>query len=191
MCGNTAHNTVNITNRICCNYAIVLFTVQDNLERLQFQGEWDDRFRKEKREYEAALSKQDAIEKELELSRTKFETAQRIMDIYKEQTDNLLALYDKQDKLLIGIFGDDYASEKENVLEGEVDEMMDWQQRVALAMFKWTNGRVLLVHALTQITFGINRWQDIKKIDVREVDSSLKTWNISMIDSVRDEDHRE
>ncbi|KAK6017693.1 hypothetical protein OSTOST_16782, partial [Ostertagia ostertagi] len=43
--------------------------------------------------------------------------------------------------------------------------MMDWQQRVALAMFKWANGRVLLVHALTQITFGINRWQDIKKIE--------------------------
>ncbi|KAK6049188.1 hypothetical protein COOONC_13307 [Cooperia oncophora] len=102
---------------------------------------------------------------ELELSKVKFETAQKITDIYKQQTDNLLALYDKQDKMLIGIFGTDYASEKENILEGEVDEMMDWQQRVALAMFKWANGRVLLVHALTQITFGINRWQDIKKIE--------------------------
>ncbi|EYC07377.1 hypothetical protein Y032_0071g624 [Ancylostoma ceylanicum] len=132
---------------------------------LKQQGEWDSRFQKEKAEYEDALNKQDAVEKELELSRVKFETAQKVMEIYKQQTDNLLALYDKQDKMLIGIFGTDYASEKENILEGEVDEMMDWQQRVALAMFKWANGRVLLVHALTQITFGINRWQDIKKIE--------------------------
>ncbi|KAK6727514.1 hypothetical protein RB195_005288 [Necator americanus] len=129
------------------------------------QGEWEARFEKEKTEYEDALNKQDAVEKELELSKVKYETAQKVMDIYKQQTDNLLALYDKQDKMLIGIFGTDYASEKENILEGEVDEMMDWQQRVALAMFKWANGRVLLVHALTQITFGINRWQDIKKIE--------------------------
>ncbi|XGW20802.1 hypothetical protein V3C99_004076 [Haemonchus contortus] len=132
---------------------------------LKHQGEWEARFKKEKEDYEDAVNKQDAVEKELELSKVKFETAQKITDIYKQQMDNLLALYDKQDKMLIGIFGTDYASEKENILEGEVDEMMDWQQRVALAMFKWANGRVLLVHALTQITFGINRWQDIKKIE--------------------------
>ncbi|KIH49609.1 hypothetical protein ANCDUO_20316, partial [Ancylostoma duodenale] len=58
-------------------------------------------------------------QQELELSRVKFETAQKVMEIYKQQTDNLLALYDKQDKMLIGIFGSDYASEKENILEGE------------------------------------------------------------------------
>ncbi|VDM66551.1 unnamed protein product [Strongylus vulgaris] len=87
---------------------------------LKQQGEWDSRFEKEKTEYEDALNKQDAVEKELELSRVKYETAQKIMEIYKQQTDNLLALYDKQDKMLIGIFGTDYASEKENILEGEV-----------------------------------------------------------------------
>ncbi|CAD6184885.1 unnamed protein product [Caenorhabditis auriculariae] len=43
--------------------------------------------------------------------------------------------------------------------------MVDWQQRVSLAMFKWANGRVLLVHALTQLTFGINRWQDIQSFE--------------------------
>uniref|UniRef100_A0A0N4WFV7 DUF4201 domain-containing protein n=1 Tax=Haemonchus placei TaxID=6290 RepID=A0A0N4WFV7_HAEPC len=101
---------------------------------LKHQGEWEARFKKEKEDYEDAVNKQDAVEKELELSKVKFETAQKITDIYKQQMDNLLALYDKQDKMLIGIFGTDYASEKENILEGEVDEMMDWQQRVALAI---------------------------------------------------------
>ncbi|VDL77328.1 unnamed protein product [Nippostrongylus brasiliensis] len=123
-----------------------------------FQGEWDARFEKEKNEYEDAVNKQEAVEKELELSKVKFETAQRVTEIYKQQTDELLALYEKQDKMLS-------CEETSNLRDFQVDEMMDWQQRVALAMFKWANGRVLLVHALTQITFGINRWQDIKKIE--------------------------
>lgn len=37
--------------------------------------------------------------------------------------------------------------------------------RVSLAKFKWINGRVLLVHALTQLAFGITRWTELEKID--------------------------
>ena len=65
----------------------------------------------------------------------------------------------------MGIFGPDYASEKENQLEAELDDSLEWQQRVALAKFKWTNGRVLLVHACTQLAFGITRWKELEKID--------------------------
>lgn len=42
---------------------------------------------------------------------------------------------------------------------------MEWQQRVSLAKFKWTNGRVLLVHASTQMAFGITRWKELEQID--------------------------
>ncbi|PAV57548.1 hypothetical protein WR25_02298 [Diploscapter pachys] len=134
-------------------------------DNLKNTGQWDDRLSKEKTEYVDALNRQETVQKELNMARVNYENSLKIMDIYKQQTDNLNALYEKQDKMLAGIFGTDYASEKENILEGEVDDMVDWQQRVSLAMFKWANGRVLLVHALTQITFGINRWMDVKAID--------------------------
>ncbi|CAI5440262.1 unnamed protein product [Caenorhabditis angaria] len=132
---------------------------------LKQQGQWDDRYVKEKKEYEEACGRQETVQKELNIARVNYDNSVKIQEIYKQQTDNLNALYDEQDKMLEGIFGTEYASEKENVLEGEVDDMVDWQQRVSLAMFKWANGRVLLVHALTQMTFGINRWQDIQKIE--------------------------
>jgi len=53
----------------------------------------------------------------------------------------------------------------ENRLEGRLDDALEWQQRVSLAKFKWTNGRVLLVHACTQMAFGIKRWKEIAGID--------------------------
>ncbi|CAJ0577698.1 unnamed protein product, partial [Mesorhabditis spiculigera] len=74
-------------------------------------------------------------------------------------------MYEKQDQMLTEIFGSEYTTEKENQLEGELEDLVEWQQRVSLAMFKWTNGRVLLVHANTQMAFGISRWSELKKIE--------------------------
>ncbi len=66
-----------------------------------------------------------------------------------------------------GIFGGEYGSELENTLEAQLDDGLEWQQRVSLAKFKWTNGRVLLVHSCTQMAFGIKRWKELESIDLR------------------------
>ncbi|GMR52428.1 hypothetical protein PMAYCL1PPCAC_22623, partial [Pristionchus mayeri] len=143
----------------------------ENLEQpsvktfLKQQNMWDQRFNRERQEYLDAINKQEIAEKELKMARDQHHRASKIAEIYKQQVDNLNGLYEQQDKMLAGIFGTDYASDKENVLEGEVDDLIEWQQRVALAMFKWTNARALLVHANTQMAFGITRWQELKTID--------------------------
>ena len=77
----------------------------------------------------------------------------------------LIILYSIMTFITATIFGSDYASEKENRLEAELDDTTEWQQRVSLAKFKWTNGRVLLVHACTQMAFGITRWKELELID--------------------------
>ncbi|CAD5207822.1 unnamed protein product [Bursaphelenchus xylophilus] len=132
---------------------------------LKQQGTWDERVEKEKKEYMDALNKQEVAEKELRGARAQYERAAKIADIYKGQVDQLNELYEKQDRMLIGIFGPNYASDKENTLEAELDDAMEWQQRVSLAKFKWTNGRVLLVHASTQMAFGITRWKELEDIE--------------------------
>ncbi|KAF8366376.1 cil-7, partial [Pristionchus pacificus] len=143
----------------------------ENLEQpsvktfLKQQNMWDQRFNRERQEYLDAINKQEIAEKELKMARDQHHRASKIAEIYKQQVDNLNGLYEQQDRMLSGIFGTEYASEKENVLEGEVDDLIEWQQRVALAMFKWTNARALLVHANTQMAFGITRWQELKHID--------------------------
>ncbi|VDD96057.1 unnamed protein product [Enterobius vermicularis] len=82
--------------------------------------------------------------KEMNGARKQYERAARIAEIYKQQCDRLRNLHEQQDKMLTSIFGPDYASEKENRLEAELDDTTEWQQRVSLAKFKWTNGRILL-----------------------------------------------
>ncbi|KAE9551223.1 hypothetical protein FO519_005572, partial [Halicephalobus sp. NKZ332] len=143
----------------------------DNIEQpsvksfLKQQGTWDQRFSKEKQEYLDALNRQEVAEKELKGAKLQYDRAAKIADIYKNQCDNLNDLYDKQDTMLIQIFGPDYASSAENTLEAELDDSLEWQQRVSLAKFKWTNGRVLLVHANTQMAFGITRWKELEQIE--------------------------
>ncbi|KAI6188834.1 hypothetical protein M3Y98_00397200 [Aphelenchoides besseyi] len=147
----------------------------DNIEQpsvksfLKQQGTFDQRMEKEKQEYLDALNKQEVSEKELKGALLQYERASRIAEFYKSQTANLNDLYEKQDELLVGIFGLDYASEQENKLEAQLDDALEWQQRVSLAKFKWCNGRVLLVHALTQMAFGITRWKELNEIDSKNL----------------------
>ncbi|CAJ0963906.1 unnamed protein product, partial [Mesorhabditis belari] len=143
----------------------------DNIEQpsvktfLKSQGTWESRLGKEKEEYLDAVRKQENAEKALVDAKQKYDRASKIADLYKQQSDDLQGMYEKQDQMLTDIFGSEYVSEKENQLEGELEDLVEWQQRVNLAMFKWTNGRVLLVHANTQMAFGISRWQELKKIE--------------------------
>lgn len=52
----------------------------------------------------------------------------------------------------------------ENKLESQLDDALEWQQRVSLAKFKWVNSRVVLVHACTQMAFGLKRWKELAEI---------------------------
>uniref|UniRef100_A0A0N5A8W4 DUF4200 domain-containing protein n=1 Tax=Syphacia muris TaxID=451379 RepID=A0A0N5A8W4_9BILA len=143
----------------------------DNMEQptvrsfLKQQGTWSDRYNKEHSEYLEALNKQEIAEKEMNAARKQYDRAARIAEIYKQQCDKLREVHEKQNKILVSLFGSDYASEKETRLETELEDTTEWQQRVSLAKFKWTNGRVLLVHACTQMAFGITRWKGLEKID--------------------------
>ncbi len=163
---------------------------------LKQQGTWEQKVNKEQQEYLDSLNKQEISDKvsyktdrihisvqELKGAKLQYERAARIADIYKQQTDTMNELYEKQDKMLgrledygsysirlfvlAGIFGNQYASERENSLEAELDDALEWQQRVSLAKFKWSNGRVLLVHACTQMAFGITRWKELEAIESR------------------------
>ena len=62
------------------------------------------------------------------------------------------------------IFNGKYGSNLENQLELEMDSLMDYKQRVSVARTKWLNGRVLLVHACSQLSFATRRWVEMTRI---------------------------
>uniref|UniRef100_A0A915KKL4 Uncharacterized protein n=1 Tax=Romanomermis culicivorax TaxID=13658 RepID=A0A915KKL4_ROMCU len=155
---------------------------------LKQQGTYEKKLASMQECYKEALGRQEVAEKEMAVEKAQYEKALKIVDINKKRVDRLTELYDKQDKLLgkvyvrkfddltkilkrsliyhsAAIFGGKYGSELENQLEGQLDDSMEWQQRVALAKFKWANARVLLVHACTQMAFGIKRWKEVQNID--------------------------
>lgn len=88
------------------------------------------------------MVRQETVQKELNIARVNYDNAVKIQEIYKQQTDNLNALYEEQDKMLEAIFGTDYASEKENVLEGEVSRLvlipLAWKSTSFLTKIKIT-----------------------------------------------------
>lgn len=78
----------------------------DNIEQpsvrafLKQQGTWDDKWNKEQQGYLDALNRQEVAEKELKGSKQQYDRAYRIADIYKQRSDRLSEMYDKQDRML-------------------------------------------------------------------------------------------
>ena len=65
---------------------------------------------------------------------------------------------------LADIFNGEYGSDLENSLEQAFDNLMDQKQRISVANYKWTSARVLLQHAVSQLSFAVQRWKDVSKI---------------------------
>jgi hypothetical protein len=42
--------------------------------------------------------------------------------------------------------------------------LLDRKQRIGVAKYKWSNGRVLLNHACNQLAFATKRWLDLLKV---------------------------
>ncbi len=52
-----------------------------------------------------------------------YDRAAKICEIYKRKADRLTDLYDKQDRILEGLFGGEYGSDLENTLEEQVNAL--------------------------------------------------------------------
>ncbi|XP_052786839.1 uncharacterized protein LOC128222078 isoform X2 [Mya arenaria] len=82
----------------------------------------------------------------------------------KGPADQLKSKYEERDKLLSDIFGGEYGSDLENKLEAMYDTLMDQKQRVSVANYKWTNARILLYHAVNQLSHAVQRWKQIMTV---------------------------
>ena len=43
--------------------------------------------------------------------------------------------------------------------------LMEKKQRVGVAKYKWTNGKVLLEHAVNQLAFAVKKWEELGKVN--------------------------
>ncbi|XP_077993643.1 uncharacterized protein LOC144447481 [Glandiceps talaboti] len=135
-----------------------------SVKQMMSQMQFDQQMAKEKEEYMEALNKQEIATKELNAKKKRLEQLMVEQDIGKGDLDKLKDLVSKQDKLLMSVFDNKYGSELEMKLEGELDMLLERQQRILIAKYKWHNARVLLHHATNQLAFSVRRWGDVSRI---------------------------
>ncbi|XP_071826424.1 uncharacterized protein [Apostichopus japonicus] len=135
-------------------------SVRDMMSQMQF----DQQMTKEQQEYMDALNKQEMHKNQLEAV-TRQEASMRVeVTQLHQSSEELKALYDKQDNILSSIFDGKYGSELEYKLETELDMMMERKQRVAVAKYKWKNSKILIQHACSQFGFAVRRWNDLLQV---------------------------
>lgn len=128
------------------------------------QASYDKMRSKEEAEYLEALAVQDISEKKLNKANEKIKELEQKMAPAKADAEALEKKCAEEDALLGSIFQGSYGSALENKLEADLEMYRGKQEKIGVAYYKWTNGRVLLQHATNQLAFAVKRWQDLMKI---------------------------
>ncbi|CAL1541913.1 unnamed protein product [Lymnaea stagnalis] len=128
------------------------------------QKEFDEKMSKEQEELLEAVSEQEVAKKQLEGIQNQKKALDKEIHDKTGDLNKLMALYDEQDKILNDIFKGKYGSALENTLEEEVDQLLDRKERIGMAKYKWSNGKILLQHACNQLGYAVKRWQDLMQV---------------------------
>ena len=59
------------------------------------------------------------------------------------------------------IFGGDYGSNEENLLEETLDQHEELRNRIVEANFKWRQAQLMVDYAVRQLTEVVGRWQTL------------------------------
>lgn len=137
----------------------------DNILQAEIsKAKFDEQMSKEQAEYLEALNKEELIKKELDGICKQMEDIQLEINKQKPEVEKLEKLTTEQEELLSSIFKGNYGSPKENELENKLDMLMEKKQRVGVAKYKWTNGKVLLEHSVNQLAFAVKKWEELGKV---------------------------
>jgi len=138
------------------------------------QQEFEEKMSKEQEEYLEAVSEQEMVKKQLDDINEKTNSLTKEANEMAKEMNKLLALYDEQDQILDDIFSGEYGSDLENSLELAVEQLLDRKERIGVAKYKWTNGRLLLQHACNQLGFAVKRWTTLAGVPPNNVQAKYQ-----------------
>ncbi|XP_069102788.1 GRIP1-associated protein 1-like isoform X2 [Argopecten irradians] len=128
------------------------------------QKQYDEEMAREKAEHLEALAEQEKVQKFLEENEKEIKQVEKQAAEAKVGNDQLNKLYQEQEELLNSIFNGSYGSALENELEADLEMHRERKQRIDIARYKWTNGRVLLSHACNQLNTATKGWTEMRGI---------------------------
>ncbi|XP_053387100.1 uncharacterized protein LOC123542084 isoform X5 [Mercenaria mercenaria] len=165
--------------------------LRGSIKQMFKEKDYEKKMSKEQEEYLEARNKEEVARQQLEDLKKQHSDLQSKADEIKGPAGQLEKLYEERDSLLSDIFGGEYGSEKENLLEAQFDQLMDRKQRVGVAHYKWTNARILLQHAVNQLSHSVQKWTELGKIPPQEctirynVATETRNNNIAAIQNTR------
>lgn len=122
---------------------------------------FDQSMSKEKAEYLEALNREELIKRQLDTAQPHLVETEKELAKEKAGIAELEKMCQEQEELLSKIFDGAYGSELENKLESDLDLVREKRQRIGNAKYKWTNGRILLEHACTQLAVANKCWGEV------------------------------
>ncbi|XP_053387101.1 uncharacterized protein LOC123542084 isoform X6 [Mercenaria mercenaria] len=143
--------------------------LRGSIKQMFKEKDYEKKMSKEQEEYLEARNKEEVARQQLEDLKKQHSDLQSKADEIKGPAGQLEKLYEERDSLLSDIFGGEYGSEKENLLEAQFDQLMDRKQRVGVAHYKWTNARILLQHAVNQLSHSVQKWTELGKIPPQQM----------------------
>ncbi|XP_078493483.1 uncharacterized protein LOC100185194 [Ciona intestinalis] len=143
------------------------------------QEQYDRKLSEQEETYIQSKTELEDCENQLKLLGQQSSRLNAEMTELKQNVDDLLQLYAKQDEILELAFGGVYGSNEEDRLEDTLDKLVRKNQRIKLTMQLWSIAKNLTETAQQQIEFACKRWMDIAFIPAKASYQLLKVQTIS------------
>ncbi|PVD36402.1 hypothetical protein C0Q70_03385 [Pomacea canaliculata] len=129
------------------------------------QESFDEKMSKEQEEYLEAVSEQEVAKKQLDMVTAQKKPLEEEVATLSKEMEALMKMHDDLDIILgLELFNGRYGSELENKLETECEVLLDKNERIMAAKYKWTYAQILLQHAVRQLWFACCRWIELSRV---------------------------
>ena len=120
---------------------------------------------KEQQEYMDALNRQEVAEKELKGQQEEYNALYAEVQSLQKECEELQSLRGEREKKLDEIFDGKYGSELEAQLEAETELLTERKDMISRTQNYWKNAKVLMEHAVQQLSYSTRRWAQINTVN--------------------------
>jgi hypothetical protein len=99
--------------------------------------------------------------KEVALLQRRREEATEEVKLLKSKVSYLQGLYEEEDALLEGLFGEAYGSEEEKRMELELDKVRSYRDTMAGSVLEWQEASMLVQASTELLDRAVTCWKEI------------------------------
>ncbi|PNF19085.1 hypothetical protein B7P43_G11230, partial [Cryptotermes secundus] len=115
----------------------------------------------EHEEFISTINRQVLARNEVAVLRRRWEEATEEVKVLKSKVSYLQGLYQEEDSLLEGLFGESYGSEEEKHIELELDKVRSYRDTMAGGVLEWQEASMLVQAATELLERAVTCWKEL------------------------------